>query len=332
MKTLAGPERAAMIVLGLDEEVAADVLRHMPEDDVRRLADAVTHLEPVPLDLLEPAFEDFDRAMRAPVLPRGGADYLRRLAASALGEERVRRLLNPAPGPRAPMESVRGARPATLAQILADEHPQVAAVVLAQLEREQAAKVLKALPEELQADLLARLAALEEVPEDALLAAAEAVGRNLEAAGGGAEISRQPCDGVARAAALLNELTPDDSQRLLGVLESRDAALGPKVREAMFTFEDLGRMERRHFQVLMREIESDSLLVALKTAGEELRERFLGAVSSRAAATLREDLAALPPMRVSDVERAQRAIVTTAMRLAQEGRLTLPGASGEAMV
>ena len=331
--SLDGPERAAMIVLGLDEDVAADVLRHLPEDDLRRLAAAVARLEPVPLDLLEPAFEEFDRALRSPVLPRGGADYLRRLATTAIGEDRVRRLLAPVTAAALqPIDAVRAAHAVTLAQLLEDEHPQVAAVVLSQLGREQTARVLLALPAELQADLLVRLASLEEVPERAIAEAAEAVCRGLAAAGSVDTGGRTRCDGVGHVAAILNELTAEDSQRLLAVLEEKAAPLVPKVRQAMFTFEDLGRMGARHFQVLMREVESESLLVALKTASEELRGRFLSAVSSRAAATLREDLAALPPMRLSDVEQAQRGIVETAMRLAQEGRIALPGASSEALV
>jgi len=329
---LAGPKKAALVILGLDESVAKDVLKHFEEDDLRRLADHVDKLDPIPIDALDPAFEEFERRMRSPILPRGGGPYVRRLAAAALGEDRVRRLFAPPESPPQPIDAIKKARAATLAGLLEDEHPQLAAVILSQLSREQASEVLLAMPAEQQADLLGRIASLEEVPRAAVDSASEALARTLAATGGLEAGERGEFDGLAAAAALLNEMPGDASERLLSALAQADAALAPKIREAMFTFEDLQRLEGKALQVLMREVPAESMLLALKTASESVRERFLGAVSSRAAAGMREDLAAMPPMRLSDVERAQREIVEAATRLASEGRMVLPGASGERLV
>jgi flagellar motor switch protein FliG len=326
---LSGPQRAALVVLALEESLACEVLRHLGEADLRRLLDCVDAMDKVPLDALEPTFEAFDQELRSPVPPRGGGSYVRRLAATALGAERAGRLLKP-PSPTA-IDTLRGAHTATLASLLVEEHPQVAAVLLSQLPPEQAGKVLAAMPAERQGDLVTRIAALEEVPAQAVEMASETLAKALAAAGG-LQAERAAFDGVIFAAELLNELPQPDSERLLGALQEQDERLSGKVREAMFTFEDLGRLGRRGLQALMREVSNETLLVALKTASEGLREQFLASVSSRASAQMREDLTLLPATRLSDVERAQKEIVEVAMRLAQEGSLQLPGRGGEKMV
>jgi flagellar motor switch protein FliG len=329
---LSGAQRAALVVLGLDEGLACQILRHLPDEDLRRLLECVDAMAQIPIDSLEPTFEEFARELRAPVPPRGGGSYLRKLASAALGADKVQRLLSPPAGPPRPIDTIKSASAATLATLLEDEHPQVAAVLLSQLPREQAAKVLAAMPKDVQLDLLTRVAGLEEVPASAVDLASEALAKALAASGAVAAGERSEFDGVAFAAGMLNELPAGDSERLLATMSERDDKLGGKVREAMFTFEDLGRLGARGLQTLMREVPSETLLVALKTAAESLREQFLGAISARAAEQLRDDLALLPPTRLSDVERAQKEIVEVAMRLSQEGRLQLPSRGGEKLV
>ena len=160
--------------------------------------------------------------------------------------------------------------------------------------------------------------------------ASEALAKAIANAGGlEEEAEDRSFDGVAFAAGLLNELPAGETDRLLGAIsEGGEEDLGSKIRNAMFTFEDLARLNQRSLQVLMREVQSETLLLALKTASEALRNHFLSAVSSRAAATMREDLATMPPARLSEVEKAQTEIVQTAMRLAGENRVTLPGGGG----
>jgi flagellar motor switch protein FliG len=329
---LSGAERAALVVLGLDEGLACQILRHLPEGDVRRLLECVDTMTQMPVEALEPAFEDFERELRAPVPARGGGSYLRKLANAAIGAENVQRLLSPPPGPPRPIDTIKSASAPTLATLLEDEHPQVAAVLLSQLPREQAAKVLGAMPKEVQVDLLARVAGIEDVPAPAVEMASEALAKALAASGALSGGERTKFDGVAFTAAVLNELPATDSEHLLTTIGERDEKLGTKVREAMFTFEDLGRLGARGLQTLMREVPSETLLMALKTAAENLRDQFLAAISARAAEQLRDDLALLPPTRLSDVERAQKEIVEIAMRLSQEGRLQLPSRGGEKLV
>ncbi len=328
--TLTGPQKAALVILGLDERVACDVLRHLEEVELRRLAASVEALEALPIEQLERVFEDFADKMLQPMLPRSGGEYVRRLTAVALGDDKAKKLFAPPAVVHEPIEAIKTAKTATLAELLGDEHPQVAAVILSRLPREQAAKVLEAMPEEAQVDLVARIASMEEVPVRAVEVASEALAKALAASGGISDKKeREDFDGVAFAAGLLNEMNPSETERILGSLSESDPKTAPKIREAMFTFEDLSRIDVRNLQTLMREVPGEALLIALKTASESLRSHFLSAVSSRAADQMREDLALMPPTRLSDVEKAQREIVEIATRLAAENRLVLPG-SGSA--
>jgi flagellar motor switch protein FliG len=323
------------VILALDEVVAAEVLRNIPDSELVVLAGAVDELDPIPAERLGEVLEEFERRMRAPVMPGAGGEYIRRLASSALGPERASRLFTAASGKAGAMDLLRQVRADILAGLLQEEHPQVAAVILSQLPPGQAARVLGAMRPELQADLVARVAALEELPARVLDLVSEALVQALREAGaltdaeGGAT---SEFDGLAFAAALLNEMGNDEVNRLLDDVGQRAGDLASGIREAMFTFEDLGRLDTRALQLLMREIQSEQLLLALRSASDALREKFFASVSQRAALTMREDLLLMPPRRLSEVERAQREIVEAAMRLATEGQIVLPGVGAEEMV
>ncbi len=330
---LTGAQKAAMVILALDEEVASAVLKNLDEGELRLLAKAVEKLDPVPYESLNPTLEEFEHKLRLPSLARGGQRYIHKLAASAIGKERADLLFaSPKPKILSALERLKTAKAGTLAELLSDEHPQVAAVIISQLPAEQAAKVLLAMEEDRQTDLIGRMVSLEEIPAEALEVASETLLRALRDAGGVDAGGGREFDGVAFTAALFNELPKEEADRLLEDIEDSDPEVAPKIREAMFTFEDLGGMDTRSLQTLMREVSSDQLLIALKTAGEVMREKFFGAISQRAAATMREDLELMPPKRLSEVEAAQREIVEIAMRLAGEGQVVLPGGSGEEMV
>jgi flagellar motor switch protein FliG len=203
--------------------------------------------------------------------------------------------------------------------------------VLTQLPAALAARVLKEMPAETSADLANRLSALDEIPDRAVLEASESLVRALAASGGLASSDRRSdFDGLAFAASIVNEMNGDDGDALLDRMASIDEGAAARVREAMFTFEDLLRVDARSMAPLLRTVQSDTMVTALQTAGETLRNHFFAGLSQRAAATLREDLAASAPRRVSEVEAAQREIIEAAMRLAAEGALKLPPRGGEA--
>jgi flagellar motor switch protein FliG len=325
---LTGPQKAAALILGLEEATAAAILRELDPADLRRLVPIVDGLQVGALEELDAVFVEFADLMARPAIPGTGGSYLRKLASTALGAGALDRLLANPEAAVDPRDALRAARTSTLAELLGDEHPQVAAVILTQLEPAQAARVMLALTPEQQADLLARLATLEEIQVAALDAASEAVARILEQSGVSTEASSE-FDGVAFAAGLLNEMTGPDADRLVAAVEADHAALAPRLRDAMFTFEDLARIDKRAMGMLMREVPGDELRLALRQASESLREMFLSAVSSRVAEELRDDLANMPPVRLSEIEKAQRAVVDAAVRLAGEGKLVLPKGGGE---
>jgi flagellar motor switch protein FliG len=193
-----------------------------------------------------------------------------------------------------------------------------------------AAKVLALMPGDVAADLTGRISELEEVPELAVAEASESLVRALELAGGLATSdARATFDGLAFSAAIVNELSSETGEELLGKLAERDETIAARIREALFTFEDLQRIAARELGNLMRAVQSETLVTALQTATIELREHLLSSLSQRAASTLRDDLSSASPKRLSEVEAAQREVVDAAQKLAAEGKLTMPERGGE---
>ncbi len=331
-QNLPGPHKAAIALLSLDEEVAALVLSRMAEHDVRKLVDAVDQLEDVSGDVIQKVLTEYETGLTSPLsmVKAGGNKYVRKLADRAFGYEKAQKLFGVAPPPSEPLQLLRTARVNSLAQLLQEEHPQIAAVVLTQLAPGVAAKVLNLMPKSTAADLAMRISELDEIPEHAVAEASESLVRALEAAGGlSSNDPRSEFDGLAFSAAIVNELSQDEGDDLLGAVSEMNETAASRIREAMFTFEDLARIATREMGGLLRSIQSEVLVVALQTATPELREHFLSSLSQRAAATLRDDLGAAAPKRLSDVEAAQREVVEAAMKLAAEGKLTMPERGGE---
>lgn len=332
MAELDGPQKAAIALLSLDEEIATAVLGKMAEDDVRRLIQAVEQLDDVGGDIISSVLEDLERGLTSPLamVRTGGTKYVRKLAEGAFGTDKAQKLFGQPTPPTDPLQLLRTARVNAIAQLLNEEHPQIAAVVLTQLPSAVAAKVLGLMPADIASDLTSRISELEEVPEHAVAEASESLVRALEMAGGLATSdARQMFDGLAFSAAIVNELSSEVGDDLLGRIAERDEGAASRIREAMFTFEDLQRIPARELGNLMRSVQSETLVTALQTAPSSLREHLLSGLSQRAASTLRDDLSAASPKRLSEVEAAQRECVDAAMKLAAEGKLTMPSRGGE---
>ena len=333
MSELSGMQKAAMVVLFLEEKLATEVLASLDDRELRLLAEAVEELDPIPHQALPGILTEFEKSLKQPVVMGTGTSYMRRLAEGAVGTDRARLLFSgkELPADHGIFGALRSARPEALAEQLAAEHPQVATLVLTRLSAERASAVLEYFDEDVQTDLVSRLAGLEEVPDEVIAAASESISNALAESGAGSDgDANSEFGGAEFAASLLNSMAPEDAERLLASLDGVDGLedVAARVREAMFTFEDLGRLDNRALQGLLREVPTDDLAIALRSANESLREVFFGAISSRAAATLREDIEFMPPKRLSEVEAAQRSIVEIAMQLASEGKLDLPGGGG----
>jgi flagellar motor switch protein FliG len=329
---LKGPVKAAALLLGLGEEIGTEVIKHLSDTEIRRLNDYAGRLDPKVLSAIEPTCEDFEKLMKAELPVGSPSTYFRALTEKAVGPDRATKLLEQTTKQKGPLEALRAARPAILAGLLAEEHPQVAAVIVSQLPSDVALGVIKAFAPELRTELVSRLVTLDEIPQQIADVASKTLAEMLASAGGSAADDRTRFDGVAFAARILNELPREETDEVLKELEDKNSQAATRVRHAMFTFEDLLRINNRGIQVLLKEVSTPQVLAALKTASEGLKEHFFSAVSSRAAATMREDMAILPPMRLSEVEAAQREIVECALRLGAEGRITLPTTGTERLV
>ncbi|CAN5919207.1 flagellar motor switch protein FliG [soil metagenome] len=272
--TLPGPHKAAIALLSLDEEIAALVLGRMAEHDVRKLVDAVDELDDVSNETIAKVLGEYEQGLTSPLamVRSGGTKYVRKLADRAFGYEKAQKLFGVAPPPSEPLQLLRTARVNSLAQLLSDEHPQIAAVVLTQLAPGVAAKILNLMEKSVASDLAMRISELDEIPEHAVAEASESLVRALEAAGGlSSNDPRSEFDGLAFSAAIVNELTQEEGDELLGGIAESNESAASRIREAMFTFEDLQRIATREMGGLLRSIQSEVLVTALQTATPELR-------------------------------------------------------------
>lgn len=316
---LTGPEKAVLMLLSLDESVAAPVLAELEPADIRKLREVATMMRAIPASALDRVYVDFIKdSQQAVAVPRGGVRYLRRVATKALGEAKAQEIFVDAP--QTSMQRLAAADPAALAAVLENEHPQFIAAVLSQLAPGNAAKLIELLPEALRSASLERLATLKEIPAGLLEEVASALTAELPSAGDEALIS---VDGVARSAAVVRKLGAQAGDALLGMMASENPDLASEIRRSMYSFEDLALLDARALRTVLEAVPSDRLTLALKTASDKLKNHIFGSMSKRAADRIREDLELLGGVRLADVEAAQREIVEQCLRLAAEGTITL---------
>lgn len=319
MTTLSGPEKAVLFLLTLDEEVAAPIVRELSEADLRKLRAVASTMHKVPVSALDETCRDFlEKSSTSVAMPRGGLRYLRKLANGALGEERTRSLFED--GVTSPFAKLEMAPPDAVAALLADEPPQLLGSLLSRLSPPAAASILAALPADKRTGAIDHIGKMTEVQAHLLDDVANAVARELPDPKASSSVT---VDGVARAAEILNATGRELSTDLLSVLGDEDPSLADEIRRAMFTFEDLQRVDPRSMRELVRECPSDRLTLALKNASDAVLDAILAGMSSRAAALLRDDLEVLASAKKKDIEAARQEIVTLALRLEGEGRVDL---------
>lgn len=321
---LSGSQRAAILLLGVGEEAATEVMRHMSAKEVQQVGEAMATISKLTNNQVESVLADF-HLESAEINPLGleATDFTRRVMTSALGQDKAQNILSQVldkPIDHNGVEALQWMAPKAIAEVLSEEHPQIAATVMTQLYDEQAAKVLELLPHELRSDVIFRIARMEELDPRAL----EELDRVLESQLG--KLQKSPprkVMGPENLAAILNATGHELEQEMLEALTSVDEDLGEDVKEKMFIFDNLMQLDDRGMQRLIRDIPQENLLPALKGADVDMVERFFKNMSERAADILREDLEASGPIKLAEVEVAQKEIVRTAKRLADEGELML---------
>jgi len=321
---LKGAERAAIFLLGVGEEAATEVMRHMSAKEVQQVGEAMAAISKLTNAQVESVLADFHEDS-AEINPLGleAPDFTRRVMTSALGQDKAQNILSQVlekPEEHNGVEALQWMAPKAIAEVLEEEHPQIAATVMTQLYDEQAAKVLELLSDDMRKDVILRIARMEELDPRAM----EELDRVLESQLG--KLQRTPprkVMGPDNLAAILNATGSELEQEMLEALTSVDEELGDDVKEKMFIFDNLMQLDDRGFQRLVREVAQENLLTALKGVDEVLAERFFKNMSERAAEILREDMEASGPVKLADVEVAQKEIVRTAKKLADDGELMM---------
>lgn len=326
-----GIRAAAALLLTLGEEPAAEVLKNLSAKDVQRIGTAMATIGPLSRaeiqKTLATLIEETDAQASIGV---GAEDYVRSVLTNALGADKASGLLDRILLGHASkgLETLKWMDARSVADHLRNEHPQTVAVVLAYLEPEHAGDVLVRLAENTRSEILSRVATLEGVQPAALSRLDEIIERQLS---GGTSARTTSLGGAKAAANILNTLEQSQESAILGEIRSADEALATRIEELIFTFEDLQDIDDRGMQELLRNVKSETLVRALKVADDTVRAKFLKNMSQRAAEMLRDDIEAAPPIKVSEVEGAQKEILLAVRKMAEEGKLAIGGA-GEAYV
>jgi flagellar motor switch protein FliG len=327
--TVKGTERAAILLLTLGEQTAASVLRHMQVEEVQKLGSAMASLSDVPREQVTDVLGELLVAVqRKTSIGFGTADYLRKVLTDSLGERRAGTLIGRILKGRdsTGIDALKWMDPRTVAEVIKNEHPQIVATILAHLPSQQAADVLKRFEQKEQAEIAVRIARLDEVPETALQELDALVERQTKEA---TALKTARLGGIKVAADMINLLGASGQTAVIEAIQGQDDALGAEIKDALFVFENLLKVDDRGMQSILREVQADVLSTALRGADDEIKDRVFKNMSKRAVEILKDDMATKGPVRLSDVEAAQKEILAVALRLAEEGTITLASGGEE---
>ena len=329
---ISGQNRAAILMMSLGEDAAAEVFKYLSPREIQQLGTAMAGLKQATREDVSTVLEDFrTEAEQFMAVTLGSDDYIRSVLNKALGTDRAAGLIEDileASDTASGIDALNWLDANTVAELIGDEHPQIIATILVHLERERASAVLSLLTERLRNDVMLRIATFGGVQPSALTELTEVL--NSVLAGQGAKRSKM--GGTRAAAEILNLMPSANEEAVISSLRERDADLAQKIIDEMFIFDNLIDLEDRGIQLLLKEVDNDALLIALKGVTEELRDKFLRNMSSRAAEMLREDLEAQGPVRMSKVEAEQKKIIQIARRLAESGQIVLGSQGDDAYV
>src|ERR1700728_3340427 len=323
---LAGTQRAAILLMSLSEQDAANVLKQLDAREVQKLGVAMAEIKQITREQMTAVLDNFIGTLDGTAnVASGSPDYVRRVLTQAVGKQKTELLLDRVSTGQTGqgIEALKWMDAKAVAQIISGEHPQIAAIVLSHLEPEQSAAVLPLLTEEMRTEVLMRIASLNEVPQSALTELDQLVERQANAAPPSAALRR--IGGARTVADILNAMERDKSGEELGKIEKADGDMHGKIKDLLFIFDNLLSVDDRGIQALLREVGSDTLAVALRGAEPEVQEKILKNMSKRAAEILKDDMEARGPVKLTDVEAAQKEIIVIAQRMAEEGTISLGG-------
>jgi len=326
-----GVARSALLLMAIGETHAAEVLKHLAPREVQKLGQAMAALKNVTREQLARALEAFrTEADERTAIGVDSGQYVRSVMTRALGDDRAAAVMERiTQGEASGIEGLKWMDSPSVAELIRNEHPQVVATILVHLDRDQAAEVMGCFPEEMRNDVMLRIATLDSVQPAAMRELNEVLTKLLS---GSDNLKRTPIGGVRAAAEILNYLGGTIEGAVIEAVRKHDSELAQKILDQMFVFDNLLDLEDKSIQLLLREVQSEALIVALKGASEQLREKIYKNMSQRAGEMLKEDLEAKGPVRLSEVELQQKEILKIVRRLADEGQIAMGGKGGDAYV
>jgi flagellar motor switch protein FliG len=327
-----GLQDAAILMMSLGEAEAAEVFKHLSPKEVQKLGEAIAKTKTVTRERVDEVVDRFTGVAAAhSLLVSDSGDYVRSVLKRALGDDKATLLIDRIlqGGDVSGIESLKWMDPSSVAELLRNEHPQIVAAILVHLDYDQAADVMRFFPGRQRNEVMLRVATMEGIQPSALKDLNEVLFKVLA---GADKVRKSSLGGVKTAAEMINFLGSAIEGTVLESIRNHDPDLAQKIMDKMFVFDDVMKLDDKAIQMLLKEVASDALIVALKGALPELKEKFLANMSSRAAEALREDLESRGPMRLSEVETQQKEILKTVRRLADEGTIVIGGGADDAMV
>ena len=327
-----GLEDAAIFLMSLGEEQAAEVFRHLGPKEVQRLGETIAKLKVVPRERVDTVLTRFTAdAGDQSMLVADTNEYVKSVLRKALGDDKANLLIDRIlqGSDVSGIESLKWMDPSSVAELLRNEHPQIVAAILVHLDFDQSSGVLKCFSERHRNEVLTRIATLDGIQPTALKDLNEVMSKVLA---GGDKLKKASMGGVKTAAEIINLMGTSVETSVLDYIREADGDLAQKIMDNMFTFDDLNKLDDKGIQSLLKEVQSESLIIALKGATPELREKIFKNMSTRAAETLREDLEARGPVRLSEVESEQKEMLKIVRRLADEGQIVLASGGDDEFV
>jgi flagellar motor switch protein FliG len=331
---LTGMRKAAIVLIMLGDQTSAELLKQLPDEEVQTLSREVAKLGVVSATHAETALEEFYQMTTArDFLVQGGIDYAKSMLINAFGPDAAKRVLDrviKALGEdSANFDALQKADPQQLAKFVHNEHPQTIALVLSHLNSSQAGALLTSLPTELRADVALRMASLDQISPEVIQKIAAVIGQKLHALG---EFSRESYGGVRAVSEVFNRMDSEVALEILSVMQDQEPTMVETIRQLMFVFEDMLTLDQNAIKEILARVDRKLLTMALKGTSEQLRTHFTSCLSQRGAEMLKEDMEAIGPVKIKDVETAQQQIIAVVRQLEAEGVVNLGGTSGEQYV
>jgi flagellar motor switch protein FliG len=329
-----GLRKAAVLMIILGDQISGEILRELDEEEVQALGREVARISSISNDQAESVLEEFyQMSMAREYVLKGGIDYAKKILMNAFGPEHAKklvdRLVKTLGSELASFDTLQKADPQQLAKFIHNEHPQTIALILSHLNASQAAGLLISLPAELRPDVALRMASLDQISPEIISKIASIIGQKLKALG---EMSRESYGGVRAVSEMFNRLDSGTSKEILEAIEQNDPKLVETVRHLMFVFEDLLLLSQDSIKEMLSKVDRKILTVALKGTSEQLKNHILETMSQRGAEMLKEDLDALGPVKIKEVDAAQQQIIAVIRQLEAEGTISLKGTVGEQYV